>query len=68
MPMRTTHNIPEEAIIDSVGMPFEIVGFRTARFENDEEDSSKIDDCIDSPAAREVLNRLHDAVLQCRVK
>ena len=69
MTIQVTYNMPEEEpVADSIGTPFEIVGFRTARFENDDEDSSKIDDCIDTPAAREVLERLHDAVLQCRVK
>jgi len=62
------NRLAEEPIIDGVGYPLEIVGFRTAKFENDEEDSSSVDACIDSPAAREVLERLHDVVLQCRIK
>jgi hypothetical protein len=54
--------------MSSTGTPFEITGFRTKKFINDDDDSSKVDRCIDSPVAMRLLGRLHDAVLQCKIE
>jgi hypothetical protein len=56
------------AVMSSTGTPFEITGFRTKKFENDDEHPSLIDSCIDSPEAMELLDHLHDIVVQCQVE
>ena len=58
----------ERVAMSGTVSPFEITGFRTEKFENHEEDSSKVDQCVDSPAARKLLERIHEAALQCRIK
>jgi hypothetical protein len=56
------------AVMSSTGSPFEITGFRTKKFENDDEHPSLIDSCIDSPEAMELLDHLHDIVTQCQLE
>jgi hypothetical protein len=55
-------------VMSSTGTPFEITGFRTKKFENVDEAPSLIDSCIDSPEAMELLDHLHDIVLQCQIE
>jgi len=40
----------EQIVMSSTGVPFEITGFRTERFDNHEEDASRVDSLSDSPA------------------
>ena len=40
----------EKVVMSSTGVPFEITGFRTERFDNHEEDASRVDSLSDSPA------------------
>jgi hypothetical protein len=47
---------------------FGISGFRTEKFKNNDEDSSKVDRCSDSPAMTEVLGLIHDAAMSCQIK
>ena len=58
-PCNTTHE--EQVMMSSTGTPFEITGFRTEKFENDEDDSSKIDRCSDSPSVMELFQAFRNA-------
>jgi len=40
----------EVVVMSSTGTPFEITGFRTEKFDNHDEDASRVDSLSDSPA------------------
>ena len=47
---------------------FGIAGFRTGKFANHDEDSSKIDRCSDSPAVMEAFEIIHKAAMSVQIK
>ena len=76
MPAQETHtaqDIAAQSIIDSpipkdVADRFGISGFRTTKFTNHDEDSSKVDRCSDSPAVMEAFEVFHNAAMGCQLK
>ena len=61
-------NTADKPIPKDVADRFGITGFRTEKFRNDAEDSSKVDRCSDSPAMKEVLELIHNAAVSCQLK
>ena len=49
--------IPDDGqvVMSSTGTPFEITGFRTEKFENHDEDASRVDSLSDSPAIEQAF-------------
>jgi hypothetical protein len=56
----------EQEIPKDVAERFGITGFRTKKFENDDEDSSLVDRCSASPAVMEAFEVFHNAAISCK--
>ena len=63
-----SQNTAGKPIPKDVADRFGITGFRTEKFKNDAEDSSKVDRCCDHPVMMEVLERIHNAAVSCQLK
>jgi hypothetical protein len=50
----------DKPIMSATGTPFEIVGFRTEKFEDHGDDISRVDRCSDEPEVMEVFRILRD--------
>lgn len=57
-----------DAIPQHIAERFGIIGFRTEKFVNHEDDSSKVDRCSDHPIMAKVLDRIHDAAMSVQTK
>jgi hypothetical protein len=58
----------DEPISKHVADRFGMSGFRTEKFVNDDEDSSLVDRCSDSPAVMEAFEVFHNAAMSCQLK
>jgi hypothetical protein len=67
MTEQKTQNIAEP-IPKHVADRFSITGFWTEKFVNDDEDSSLVDRCSDSPAVMVAFEMFHNTAMSCQIK
>ena len=58
----------DKPIPQHVADRYGISGFRTEKFVNHDEDSSKVDRCSDSPAVMEAFEIIHKAAMSVQAK
>ena len=76
MATQETHTAQDMSAQSTAEMPipkdvadrFGISGFRTTKFTNHDEDSSKVDRCSDSPAVMEAFEVFHNVAMSCQIK
>ena len=61
-------SISDKPIPQHVAERFGITGFRTEKFVNHDEDSSKVSRCSDSPAVMEAFEIIHKAAMSVQIK